>query len=87
LPYTIEILPKAGEDCLYWLKHDRNKFRKIIQLLKAILEAPFEGIGEPEALRHDLHGFWSRRIDLRHRILYRVESNKVFIHRCYGHYD
>jgi toxin YoeB len=87
LAYTIEILAKAEKDLEHWLKHNQNKLRKIVLLLRAIIDAPFNGIGEPEPLKHGLSGYWSRRIDLENRILYKVKGNTVFIVRCKGHYE
>jgi toxin YoeB len=87
LHYTIEFHPKAEKDLYHWLKHDKNKLWKAIQLLKAIMEAPFTGIGEPEPLKHKLQGYWSRRINQEHRILYEVDGNAIFVLRCKGHYQ
>jgi toxin YoeB len=87
LDYKIEISSQAKKDLRYWLKQDWNKLRKIFQLVEAIADMPFEGIGDPEPLKHDLQGYWSRRIDLEHRLLYYVKGNKIFIHCCKGHYD
>ena len=56
----------------YWKKQDKKTFKKINRLLLSIKETPFEGIGKPEPLKHDLAGFWSRRIDLKNRIIYTV---------------
>ena len=56
----------------YWKKQDQKTFKKINRLLLSIKETPFEGIGKPEPLKHDLVGFWSRRIDLKNRIIYTV---------------
>lgn len=56
----------------YWKKQDQKTFKKINRLLLSIKETPFEGIGKPEPLKHDLAGFWSRRIDLKNRIIYTV---------------
>jgi len=86
MPYKINLHPKAQKDCQYWRKHNLGHLRKIKQLLKAIRENPFEGIGKPEPLRYDLQHLWSRRITDKHRIWYEVEGNLITILRCYGHY-
>ena len=56
-------------------------------LVADIMEHPFEGIGKPEALKGDLTGYWSRRINDKHRLIYKVEDEFVIIISCYGHYD
>lgn len=77
----------AWEDYLYWQKRDKRILNKINQLVKDICRNPFEGIGKPEPLRGNLAGFWSRRIDEEHRLVYVVEGNKILIFSCRGHYD
>jgi toxin YoeB len=67
----------AWEDYLYWQRTDRKILRRINDLIKEIQRAPFEGIGKPEPLKHGLSGYWSRRINDEHRIVYAaVESNR-----------
>ena len=77
----------AWEDYLYWQTQDRKILKKINQLVKDISRNPFEGIGKPEPLKENLAGFWSRRIDEKHRIVYAVEDDKVLIFSCRGHYN
>lgn len=77
----------AWEDYLYWQTQDKKILKKINQLVKNISRNPFEGIGKPEPLKENLAGFWSRRIDGEHRIVYVVEDDKVIIFSCRGHYD
>lgn len=77
----------AWEDYLYWQSHDKKILKRINQLLKDISRSPFDGIGKPEPLKEDLAGFWSRRIDDEHRIVYAVENDRVLIFSCRGHYD
>jgi toxin YoeB len=77
----------AWEDYLYWQKQDKKMLKRINQLLKDISRSPFEGIGKPEPLKENLAGFWSRRIDEEHRLVYSVEENTVLIFSCRGHYD
>ena len=77
----------AWEDYQYWLVTDKAMLRRLNTLIRDIQRAPFEGIGKPEALKADLSGYWSRRIDAEHRIVYRVESDVVIIVQCRGHYS
>ena len=76
----------AWEDYLYWQSQDKKILKKINQLVKDI-RSPFEGIGKPEPLKENLAGFWSRRIDEEHRIVYAVKDNTILIFSCRGHYD
>jgi len=76
---------EAWMDYTFWQKQDRKTLKKINQLIKAILRDPYEGIGKPEPLKHQLHGYWSRRIDLEHRLVYRIEDNELNIISCRYH--
>ena len=77
----------AWEDYLYWQTQDKKILKRINQLIKDINREPFKGIGKPEPLKGNLSGFWSRRIDDEHRLIYSVEDNSVFIFSCRNHYD
>lgn len=77
----------AWEDYLYWQTQDKKMLKRINQLLQDIERNGYNGIGKPEPLRGDLSGFWSRRIDDEHRIVYRVTEDRVEIIQCRGHYD
>lgn len=77
----------AWEDYLYWQTRDKKILKRINQLLQDIERNEYNGIGKPEPLRGDLSGFWSRRIDDEHRIVYRVTEERVEIIQCRGHYD
>lgn len=77
----------AWNEYLYWQTQDKKILKRINQLLKDIRRNPFEGIGKPELLRGNLTGFWSRRIDSEHRLVYAVEEETVLIFSCRGHYD
>lgn len=77
----------AWEDYLYWQTRDKKVLKRINQLLQDIERNGYNGIGKPEPLRGDLSGFWSRRIDDEHRIVYRVTEDRVEIIQCRGHYD
>jgi toxin YoeB len=76
----------AWEDYLYWQETDKKKLKKINELIKEIKRHPFEGIGDPEPLRHNYAGYWSRRIDREHRLVYKVEKESLFIAQCRYHY-
>ena len=69
-----------------WVVIDRKKAKKILDLIDDIQKHPFEGIGKPEPLKHDLSGCWSRRIDLEHRLVYRLEKDTLEIISCKYHY-
>ncbi len=77
----------AWQDYLYWQKADKRVLKKIIDLIKDIKQEPFEGKGKPEPLKYDLSGYWSRRIDLEHRLVYQVIENELLIYACRFHYD
>jgi len=78
--------PNAWEDYLYWQAHDRAMLRKINALVREALRTPFEGLGKPEALRFDLTGKWSRRINAEHRLVYMVDGDRLVILQCRYHY-
>jgi toxin YoeB len=77
----------AWEDYVSWQKEDKKTLRKINALIKDIQRTPFEGLGKPEPLKYDLTGFWSRRIDLEHRLVYQYRDNELLIYSCRYHYD
>ena len=76
----------AWEDYLYWQKQDKKILRRINTLIKDIERQPFEGIGKPEQLKHGLTGYWSRRIDQVHRLVYKVKDDEIFIVQARFHY-
>lgn len=76
----------AWEDYCEWQQTDKSIVKRINLLIKDIRRDPFEGIGKPEPLKGNLNGFWSRRIDAEHRIVYAVEETAVIIVACKGHY-
>lgn len=76
----------AWEDYLYWQDTDKKIVKKINELLKDICRTPFEGKGKPEPLKHNLAGFWSRRITPEHRLVYAVSDNTLLIAACRYHY-
>jgi toxin YoeB len=76
----------AWEEYLYWQKVDRKVVERINKLIREIERTPFEGIGKPEALKHALSGYWSRRINDEHRIVYKVEDEALLIAQLRYHY-
>jgi toxin YoeB len=74
-------------DYVYWQENDKSKLKRINQLIRDIQRDPFEGIGKPEPLRHNLAGAWSRRIDEEHRLVYAVEGENIIILQCRYHYS
>lgn len=76
----------AWEDYLHWQAADKKKVRRINKLIKSIQREPFSGIGKPEPLRGNWSGFWSRRIDSEHRLVYTVENSVVLVAQCRYHY-
>lgn len=77
---------QGWEDYLYWHQTDKAKFKRINQLIRDIQRDPFDGIGKPEPLRHQLSGLWSRRIDDEHRLVYAVKDGNIVIAQCRHHY-
>ena len=77
---------QAWEDYLYWQKHDKKILKRINLLIKDISREPYKGLGEPEALQFNWSGYYSRRITLEHRLVYKVEENKIMIAQCRYHY-
>ena len=76
----------AREQYIYWQQMDKQKLKRINELIKHVLRDPFSGIGNPEALKHDLQGYWSRRIDSEHRLVYKYIENQLIIVSCRYHY-
>lgn len=76
----------AWEDYLYWQKQDKKTLKRINQILKDIDRNGYEGIGKPEPLSGNLSGFWSRRIDDKNRIVYRIFNDRIEIAQCGSHY-
>ncbi|MCO6559787.1 MAG: Txe/YoeB family addiction module toxin [Gilliamella sp.] len=73
-------------DYLYWQENDKKILKRINELLKDISRTPFTGIGKPEPLKANLSGYWSRRIDAEHRLVYKIENNYILIISCRYHY-
>ncbi len=77
---------RAWEDYLYWQSTDKKILKRINTLIRDIQRQPFEGLGDPEPLRHNWSGYWSRRIDREHRLVYRVMDDSLVIVQCRYHY-
>lgn len=77
---------EAWEDYLYWQDTDKKTVKKINDLIKDASRTPFEGKGKPEPLKHNLAGFWSRRITAEHRLVYAVSDDALLIASCRYHY-
>lgn len=78
---------ESWEDYLCWQTTDKKMLTKINSLLKDISRNPFSGIGKPEPLKYKYKGFWSRRIDGEHRLIYKVNGDEILIAKCRYHYD
>lgn len=77
----------AWQDFMAWVREDRKIARRINELLTDIERNGHEGIGKPEALRHDLSGYWSRRITQKDRLIYTFDGKNIYIAACKGHYE
>ncbi len=83
----IVFLPDADSELHYWVKTgNKSVLKKITQLIVAIQNEPFTGLGKPEPLKQKLSGLWSRRINKEHRLVYEVLDEKILIHSVKGHY-
>ena len=77
---------RGWEDFTYWIAHDRRLAARIVRLIKEIERDPFAGLGKPEPLKYDLAGFWSRRINEEHRLVYSVTDKRILIAQARYHY-
>jgi len=78
---------ESWEDYLYWQKTNKKTLKRINELLKDISKNPHTGIGKPEPLKYKYQGFWSRRIDEEHRLIYKYNEDEILIAKCRFHYD
>lgn len=76
----------AWDDYLYWQATDKKTLKRINTLIQDIKRHPFTGIGDPEPLKHNWSGYWSRRIDREHRLVYKVDATTITIVQCRYHY-
>ncbi len=84
---TISFVEKSWNDYNQWLNEDKKIFNKIQRLIKESMRNPFGGIGKPEPLKHNFKGYWSKRINDEHRLVYRIENNQIIIISCKFHYN
>ncbi|MGH8275007.1 MAG: Txe/YoeB family addiction module toxin [Gammaproteobacteria bacterium] len=87
MPERLVFTTAAWKDYVYWQTQDRKTLKRINRLIQDTLRHPFEGIGKPETLRENLAGFWSRRIDDTHRLVYAANEGEVTIISCRYHYE
>lgn len=78
---------EAWEDFQYWLKNDKKTLKRILLIIQDIDRNGYKGIGKPEPLKHNLSGYWSRRIDDSNRIVYKIENDIIKIAQCGSHYQ
>lgn len=83
---TLVFVEESWEDYLYWQKADKRILKRINALLKDIQRHPFEGPGKPEPLKYKYSGFWSRRVDQEHSLIYQVRDDSIIIPKCRFHY-
>jgi toxin YoeB len=84
---NLTFTPSAWDDYLWFVQRDRKLLKRINQLLQDVRRTPFEGIGKPEPLKGDLSGYWSRRVNDEHRLVYTVKSDAVVVIACRYHYS
>ena len=85
--HTLTWTIAAWDDYTYWQGQDKKTLKRINSLIKDALRQPFDGIGKPEPLKENLSGFWSRRIDDTHRLVYCVEGESLVVIACRYHYQ
>ena len=83
---NITFTEKAWDGYVYWQTQDKKFLKKLNSLIEEVTRTPFEGTGKPEPLRHELAGFWSRRISDEHRLVYRIKDGTLEIVQCRYHY-
>ncbi|MCF7998491.1 MAG: Txe/YoeB family addiction module toxin [Methylovulum sp.] len=83
----ISFRERAWQDYLYWQETDKKNLKRINALIKDIQRNPFDGIGKPEPLKHQFAGFWSRRINDEHRLIYTFIDDELIIVQCRYHYE
>jgi toxin YoeB len=83
---NVKFTESALEELNFFRENEPDIFEKIKILIANIKEMPFKGLGKPEALKHNLQGYWSRRITLEHRLVYKIENDTIIVIQCRGHY-
>jgi toxin YoeB len=82
----ISFVERSWDEYNSWERDDKKTFKKIQRLIKETLRDPFGGIGKPEPLKNNLHGYWSKRITDEHRLVYKIDENQLIIISCKYHY-
>jgi toxin YoeB len=83
---NLKFTDEAWESYIYWQTQDKKTLKRINDLIQAAQRDPFVGVGKPEALKHSLSGYWSRRIDETNRLVYEVHDDELIIISCRHHY-
>jgi len=83
----LEFRERAFEDLQYWVQTNPKVAKRLLRLIEETKRDPFGGVGKPEPLRSELSGWWSKRIDQEHRLIYRVEGDSLIVAQAKGHYD
>lgn len=83
---SVHFTEDGWEDYLYWQSHDKQTLRKINSLIKECMRTPFDGTGKPEPLKGGNSGKWSRRINEKDRLVYKLEDGILMVYQCMGHY-
>ena len=83
----LEFKPQAFEDLQFWVRHQPKLANRVLRLIEETQRDPFGGVGKPEPLRGELAGWWSKRIDHEHRLVYQVEDDRLIVAQARGHYD
>jgi toxin YoeB len=83
----LEFKPQAFEDLQYWVQTHPKLAKRLLRLIEETQRNPFGGTGKPEPLRGELSGWWSKRIDHEHRLVYQVDGERLIIAQARGHYD
>lgn len=81
------LAPSAWDDDLWFQTHDRKLLKRVNLLIQDVLRSPFEGVGKPDPLKADLTGYWSRRVNDEHRLVYSATAIEIVIVACRYHYD
>lgn len=83
---NLQFTPPAFEEFTAWATADKKLFQRLVRLLDEVCRTPFIGIGKPEPLRNELAGYWSRRINDEHRLVYKVSADIILVVACRDHY-
>lgn len=83
----IDFTETGWGDYLYWQTQDRKTLKRLNSIIADIERNGYSGIGKPEPLKRDLSGYWSRRVDDKNRIIYRMKDDSIEIYQCKGHYN